>query len=99
MKEVLRIDTVAEHDALLFHPDLISGISLGKHLQDYTFFTYQTKEALHLSEAEREIVLGCFDRIRYELEQGADSHLTRFRMNWASGTLPTSPVYSSEKRG
>lgn len=60
--------------ALLFHPDLISGTSLGKHLQDYTFFTYQTKEALHLSEAEREIVLGCFDRIRYELEQGADSH-------------------------
>ncbi len=60
--------------ALLFHPDLIRGTSLGKHMEDYTFFTYETREALHLSERERKIVLDCFEKIKYELERGTDRH-------------------------
>ncbi|MBB2950601.1 MULTISPECIES: helix-turn-helix domain-containing protein [Sphingobacterium] len=60
--------------ALLFHPDLIRGTSLGRHIADYTFFTYQSNEALHLSERERKIVLDCFDKISYELERGVDKH-------------------------
>jgi AraC family transcriptional activator of pobA len=60
--------------ALLFHPDLIRGTALGKHIDDYTFFSYQTREALHLSEKERKIVLDCFAKIKYELEQGTDQH-------------------------
>src|SRR6187402_1354554 len=54
--------------ALIFHPDLIHGTSLGRHIQDYTFFGYQSNEALHLSERERKIVLDCFSKIEYELE-------------------------------
>jgi AraC family transcriptional regulator, transcriptional activator of pobA len=60
--------------ALLFHPDLIRGTALGKHIDEYTFFSYQTREALHLSEKERKIVLDCFAKIKYELEQGTDKH-------------------------
>jgi AraC family transcriptional activator of pobA len=60
--------------ALLFHPDLIRGTSLGKHIDNYTFFSYQSREALHLSEKERKIVLDCFAKIKYELEQGTDKH-------------------------
>jgi AraC family transcriptional regulator, transcriptional activator of pobA len=60
--------------ALLFHPDLIRGTHLGKHIDDYVFFSYQTKEALHLSEKERKIILDCFAKIKYELEQGTDKH-------------------------
>ena len=60
--------------ALLFHPDLIRGTSLGKHIDDYTFFSYETKEALHLSEKERKIVLDCFSKIQYELEHATDKH-------------------------
>lgn len=60
--------------ALLFHPDLIRGTSLGKHIDEYTFFSYDTKEALHLSEKERKIALDCFAKIQYELEQGTDKH-------------------------
>ncbi|WP_300687933.1 helix-turn-helix domain-containing protein [Chryseobacterium sp.] len=60
--------------ALLFHPDLIRGTSLGRHIDDYTFFSYQSSEALHLSERERKIVLDCFDKISYELERGMDKH-------------------------
>jgi AraC-like DNA-binding protein len=59
---------------LTFHPDLIRGTSLGKHIDGYTFFTYQSREALHLSEKERKIVLDCFEKIKYELEQGTDKH-------------------------
>ncbi|MDN3549990.1 helix-turn-helix domain-containing protein [Mucilaginibacter aquaedulcis] len=62
---------------LAFHPDLIHGSSLGKHIQDYNFFSYQSKEALHLSEREKNIVLDCFSKIDYELDQSVDKHSKR----------------------
>jgi AraC family transcriptional regulator, transcriptional activator of pobA len=63
--------------ALAFHPDLIHGTSLGRHIQDYTFFGYQSNEALHLSERERKLVLDCFAKIEYELEHSIDKHSKR----------------------
>jgi len=60
--------------ALVFHPDLIHGTSLGRHIHEYSFFTYQSNEALHLSERERKIVLDCFSKIDYELQQNIDKH-------------------------
>lgn len=60
--------------ALLFHPDLIRGTSLGRNIDNYSFFSYQSSEALHLSQKERKIILDCFDKIRYELEQTLDKH-------------------------
>ena len=63
--------------ALVFHPDLIHGTHLGKHIQEYTFFGYQSNEALHLSERERKIVLDCFSKIEYELERSIDKHSKR----------------------
>jgi len=63
--------------ALVFHPDLIVGTSLGRHIQDYTFFGYQSNEALHISERERKIILDCFSKIEYELEHAIDKHSKR----------------------
>jgi AraC family transcriptional activator of pobA len=63
--------------ALIFHPDLVHGTALGRHIQDYTFFGYQSNEALHLSERERKIVLDCFSKIEYELEHAVDKHSKR----------------------
>jgi len=60
--------------ALVFHPDLIKGTSLGRHMADYNFFSYEVYEALHLSEAERKIIMDCYAKIRYELERGIDKH-------------------------
>ncbi|MGC4104704.1 helix-turn-helix domain-containing protein [Ferruginibacter sp.] len=60
--------------ALAFHPDAIHGTSLGKTIQDMSFFSYNTSEALHLSEKERQLVLDCFAKIQYELEQSIDKH-------------------------
>lgn len=59
---------------LLFHPDLIHGTALGKNMQHYKFFSYNTCEALHLSEKERQMVLDCFFKIQFELQQAIDKH-------------------------
>lgn len=63
--------------ALVFHPDLLHGTTLGRHIQEYSFFGYQFHEALHLSTRERELVLDCFSKIRYELEHAIDRHSKR----------------------
>lgn len=60
--------------ALVFHADFIHGTTLGRHMNDYSFFSYTTNEALHLSERERQIILDCFAKIKYELDQGVDKH-------------------------
>src|SRR4051794_8696636 len=60
--------------ALVFHPDLIRGTHLGKHINEYSFFSYDAAEALHVSDAERKIVLECFEKIRHELTYGIDKH-------------------------
>ncbi len=60
--------------ALVFDAGLIHGTNLGRHIQDYNFFGYQSNEALHLSERERTIVLDCFAKIEYELQHAIDNH-------------------------
>ncbi|MDR8392660.1 helix-turn-helix transcriptional regulator [Aliifodinibius sp. S!AR15-10] len=59
---------------LVFHPDLIHGTSLARIQTEYSFFSYDTNEALHLSERERQIVLDCFSKIEFELKQSIDKH-------------------------
>ena len=59
---------------LVFHPDLIKGTPLAKILDEYSFFSYHTNEALHLSEKERKIVFDCFAKIQAELAQAVDKH-------------------------
>lgn len=60
--------------ALLFHPDLIRGTSLGRNMKDYTFFSYEVNEALHLSEQERVVVIDCLHKIELELNHSIDKH-------------------------
>ncbi len=60
--------------ALVFHPDIIHGTNLGRHINEYSFFGYQSNEALHVSERERKMVLDCFSKIGYELEHAIDKH-------------------------
>lgn len=59
---------------LLFHPDLIRGTSLGHNIKNYTFFSYETNEALHLSDKERQIIIDCLNKIDHELHQSIDKH-------------------------
>ena len=63
--------------ALLFHPDLLRGTALGKAMKDFTFFSYEVSEALHLSEQEKGIVMECFRNIATELTHSIDKHSQR----------------------
>jgi AraC-like DNA-binding protein len=59
---------------VVFHPDLIMGTSLGRHIDQYTFFSYHANEALHVSDRERQLIMDCFSKIQYELEHAVDKH-------------------------
>ena len=60
--------------ALIFHPDLLKGTNLGKQMHEYSFFSYQFNEALHLSDSERNTVEACFANIAAEIGQNIDRH-------------------------
>ena len=57
---------------VLFHPDIIKGTSLGQEIKSYSFFSYSSNEALHLSLREREIFNDCLDKISLELDHSID---------------------------
>lgn len=59
---------------LIFHPDFLLGTSLGKRIDEYKFFDYETNEALHLSEDERNLIVNSFQKIQFELSQPIDKH-------------------------
>lgn len=54
--------------ALLFHPDLLQGTRLEKEIKQYSFFDYRINEALHTSEAEKDIVVAIMRRLRDEID-------------------------------
>lgn len=60
--------------ALCFHPDLLRGTQLGRNMKDYTFFSYESNEALHLSERERTTIVEVLQNIHAELEHAIDKH-------------------------
>ncbi|WP_440135204.1 helix-turn-helix domain-containing protein [Chitinophaga sancti] len=68
------IPVVPSGYALVFHPDLIKGTSLGKTIRNYTFFSYEVNEALHLSKKERKTILDCLEKISAEIDQNIDKH-------------------------
>ena len=62
---------------LLFHPDLIKGTPLAREMRNYTFFSYSSNEALHLSEEEKKIFNDCLDKIQIELDRPIDKFSKR----------------------
>lgn len=58
--------------ALCFDPELIYGTSLGRSIKDYSYFSYEVNEALHLSERERALFIDCLGEIQQELEHSID---------------------------
>ena len=43
-------------------------------MKDYTFFSYASNEALHLSEDERKIITDCMAIVGKELQNPIDRH-------------------------
>lgn len=59
---------------LLFHPDLIRRSSLEKRIDTYSFFEYDSNEALHLSIEEQEYLAGIVKQIKKEYSLNLDNH-------------------------
>ena len=57
---------------LMFHPDLLHGTDLAKKMKQFTFFSYMSNEALHLSSGECAIIQNYMDNINRELEHPVD---------------------------
>ncbi|WP_045496256.1 helix-turn-helix domain-containing protein [Chryseobacterium sp. StRB126] len=57
---------------LLIHPDFIRNYPLAKNIKNLGFFSYDTNEALHLSDQEKTIMKGLLDSIKNELNTAID---------------------------
>ncbi len=57
---------------ITFHPKVLNETSLVCKKSEYTFFSYQENEALHLSEREKQIVLECMSNFQKELQRDID---------------------------
>ena len=63
--------------ALLFDPELLHGTDLGRRMSGYTYFSYNTSEALMMTVEERNIYVGLLEQIRKELTSGSDDEHTQ----------------------
>ena len=59
---------------LLFHPDLILKSALYDKIDSYSYFSYETHEALHLSQKEQDYVYEVVKKIVEEYSQNIDQH-------------------------
>ncbi len=78
--QVITIDTEIEPRdnpmgwGLFFHPDLIRNTTLNAKMKDFSFFSYEMAEALHLSEKEKLLLYECIVKIQLELKENIDDY-------------------------
>ena len=78
-EQVVQFDEDADTDnmegwGLFFHPDFLRRSSLAEKMKDYSFFSYEANEALHLSDQEKQTLADCIHKIEVELAQNIDVH-------------------------
>lgn len=66
--------TKVEGWMLVFHPDFLYSNPLAKKITDYGFFDYATNEALHLSEAEDQIISSLMQNLQREIDAMIDNY-------------------------
>lgn len=57
-----------------FHPEFLRGTHLAKLIKEYSYFSYNANEALHLSEQERKTIVASMEQIKEELQHPIDKH-------------------------
>lgn len=77
--QVIDVDSTNEPMApdvvgLMFHPDLICGTPLADKIDTFGYFRYSQREAVHLSQQERDIFMDCLSKIGTEVEYPVDHH-------------------------
>jgi len=66
--------TMSHGWGLFIHPDLIRRSKLQKISIDYSFFSYTVKEALHLSDDEKETITSIVHKIEHEYSLNMDDY-------------------------
>ncbi len=59
---------------LYFHPELIRNSNLGKKIHEYSFFSYEENEALHLSDEEKQTLLSILKQMENEYNTNIDHY-------------------------
>lgn len=59
---------------IMFHPDFLNGEPLHQLIKKYSFFDYETNEALHISSREEEIMWELFRKIETEYNNNQDEY-------------------------
>lgn len=72
--QILSTEEEAEYHGytLLVHPDFIRNYPLAKNIKSFGFFSYDTNEALHLSDKEKTVIVGLLQNILGELNTAID---------------------------
>lgn len=74
--------------ALLFDPALLHGTDLGRQMSQYTYFSYNTNEALLMSDEQRQTIVTLLEAIRQELLTGhEDIHTQRIVVAYLEAVL------------
>jgi hypothetical protein len=68
------LDPAQDSWTLVFHPELIRKFPLGSRMGEFSFFGYDSHEALHVLEKEKKIVSSIARQIREEYSQNIDAH-------------------------
>jgi AraC family transcriptional activator of pobA len=69
-------DLELEEDGFIvyFHEDFLNGHALHEEIKEYSFFEYETNEALHLSPAEEKIMWELYHKIETEYYNNQDEY-------------------------
>lgn len=59
---------------LYFHPELIRNTTLGEKINEYSFFSYDEHEALHLSKQEKQTLLSILKQMENEYNTNIDQY-------------------------
>lgn len=72
--QVIHISEDTEYNgmSLIFHPDFLRNATIGKNIKRFGFFSYDTNEALYLSDKEKTIIFNTLENIREELNTSID---------------------------
>lgn len=68
------IENKVEGWAIYIHPDFLNASGKGQKLTSYSFFGYDTNEALHISDAEKNVLEDCLKNISREISMNLDTH-------------------------
>ena len=69
-----RESKIIEGWGLYVHPDFLNANTRGRQLTELSFFGYDANEALHISDAEKDILEDCLKHIQREISINLDKH-------------------------